>query len=166
MIIDQRRAHIRILYERYIDQIGQRNMPSQKLLFPDTVHLSQSDNVLLQNIMPEFANAGFELTALGATSYAINAVPAGLDGLNYVNLVQDLVSSAREKSASAIDEINRSMALTLARSAAVDYDQVLSNDEMESITNDLFACSNANYTPDGCKILAILKQTEIDHLLG
>ncbi len=166
MIIDQRRAHIRILYERYIDQIGQRNMPSQKLLFPDTVHLSQSDNVLLQNIMPEFANAGFELTALGATSYAINAVPAGLDGLNYVNLVQDLVSSAREKSASAIDEINRSMALTLARSAAVDYGQVLSNDEMESITNDLFACSNANYTPDGCKILAILKQTEIDHLLG
>ena len=166
MIIDQHRAHVRILYERYLSQIGERKAYSQKMLFPETVQFAPADNVTLQNIMPELEAVGFELKDTGGGSYSIVSVPAGLDGLNYVSLVQDLVESARDKSASAIEEINHSLALGLARNAAVAYGQVLVNDEMENIVNDLFACTNFNYTPDGKKVLTLLRQSEMDRLFG
>ena len=92
---------------------------------------------------------GFELEDLGGGSYAVNSVPAGLEGMNPVRLVQDMVSSAVEKGVSAMDEINQALALSLARQAAIPHGQVLSNEEMEGLVNGLFACENVNYTPDG-----------------
>ena len=166
MIIDQNRAHLRILYEQFLEQLRNKKAYPQKVLFPETVHFSQSDNVVLQKIMPELEVVGFELTSLGGASYSINSVPSGLDGVNYVGLVQDLVSAATEHGTNAIDDINHSVALGLASHAAVDYGQVLTNSEMEAIVNDLFACSNFNYAPDGKKILCILKQSELEHLLS
>ena len=65
-----------------------------------------------------------------------------------------------------LSDLHSRLALGLARSAAVPYGQVLSNDEMESLINDLFSCSNVNYTPDGKSILCIMPQADIEHLLG
>lgn len=166
MIIDQYRAHTRILYEGYIEQMQKRRPSSQKPLFPDTIHFSASDKVVVEAVMPELQNIGFELTPNGEGDYTITAVPSGLDGLDYVALVQDLVASAREKTTSAIDDINHSIALELARNAAVTYGQVLTNAEMENIVNSLFACSNFSYTPDGKKILTMLRQTDLEQLFG
>mgnify|MGYP000770282974 FL=1 len=166
MIIDQYRAHTRILYEGYIEQMQKRRSSSQKPLFPDTIHFSASDKVVVEAVMPELQNIGFELTPNEEGDYTITAVPSGLDGLDYVALVQDLVASAREKTTSAIDDINHSIALELARNAAVTYGQVLTNAEMENIVNSLFACSNFSYTPDGKKILTMLRQTDLELLFG
>lgn len=166
MIIDQYRAHTRILYEGYIEQMQKRRPSSQKQLFPDTIHFSASDKVVVEAVMPELQNIGFELTPNEEGDYTITAVPSGLDGLDYVALVQDLVASAREKTTSAIDDINHSIALELARNAAVTYGQVLTNAEMENIVNSLFACSNFSYTPDGKKILTMLRQTDLEQLFG
>lgn len=166
MIIDQYRAHTRILYEGYIEQMQKRRPSSQKPLFPDTIHFSASDKVVVEAVMPELQNIGFELTPNEEGDYTITAVPSGLDGLDYVALVQDLVASAREKTTSAIDDINHSIALELARNAAVTYGQVLTNAEMENIVNNLFACSNFSYTPDGKKILTMLRQTDLEQLFG
>lgn len=166
MIIDQYRAHTRILYEGYIEQMQKRRPSLQKPLFPDTIHFSASDKVVVEAVMPELQNIGFELTPNEEGDYTITAVPSGLDGLDYVALVQDLVASAREKTTSAIDDINHSIALELARNAAVTYGQVLTNAEMENIVNSLFACSNFSYTPDGKKILTMLRQTDLEQLFG
>ena len=166
MIIDQYRAHTRILYEGYIEHMQKRRPSSQKPLFPDTIHFSASDKVVVEAVMPELQNIGFELTPNEEGDYTITAVPSGLDGLDYVALVQDLVASAREKTTSAIDDINHSIALELARNAAVTYGQVLTNAEMENIVNSLFACSNFSYTPDGKKILTMLRQTDLEQLFG
>lgn len=166
LIIDQYRAHTRILYEGYIEQMQKRRPSSQKPLFPDTIHFSASDKVVVEAVMPELQNIGFELTPNEEGDYTITAVPSGLDGLDYVALVQDLVASAREKTTSAIDDINHSIALELARNAAVTYGQVLTNAEMENIVNSLFACSNFSYTPDGKKILTMLRQTDLEQLFG
>jgi DNA mismatch repair protein MutL len=109
---------------------------------------------------------GFEMTDLGSGCYAINAIPVGLDGLSPVNLVKDMVDAAREKGTAIKDEVERTLALSMARNAAIPHGQVLGNEEMENIVNSLFACTNVNYTPDGKSILGILKQADIEHLLG
>lgn len=166
MIIDQHRAHVRILYEKYLSILHDNKSFPQKVLFPEVVHFSVSEDLVLRRIMPQMDSLGFELTDLGNGSYAINAVPSGIDGLNYVNLVRDMVGTASECPSGDIDEVSSTLAVGLARNAAVVYGQVLGNEEMESIINDLFVCSNFNYTPDGKKILSILKETEIEHLLS
>ena len=166
MIIDQHRAHVRVLYERYLQQLHDQTCHSQKVLFPEILQFTVSDEVILEVVLPEMAKMGFELDNLGGGSYAVNAIPAGLEGINPLELIRDLVESAKEKGVSALDEVHQSLALTLARHAAIPQGQVLSNEEMEGLVNDLFACGNVNYTPDGKNVLCILKQQEIEHLLG
>ena len=94
MIIDQQRAHIRILYDKYIDQISRRQGVSQGMLFPDIVQFPLSEVAILQEIMEDLSFLGFELTDLGGGSYAINGVPAGIEGLNPIDLIQNMVHTA------------------------------------------------------------------------
>lgn len=166
MIIDQHRAHVRVLYELYLAQLAAHENHSQKVLFPEVVQFPASDDVILNKLLPQVKAFGFELEDLGRGSYAVNAVPAGFDGLNPVSLIRDMVEAAKESGVSAIDEINKSLALSMARAAAIPVGQVLGNDEMEGLVNNLFGCSNVNYTPDGKNVLCILQQREIEQLLG
>ena len=166
MIVDQHRAHVRILYEQYLERMASRHGDSQKVLFPEALHLTPGDDVVVQKIMPELEAIGFELTSLGGGSYAVNAVPAGLDGVDVQSLLHDMIGSAGENVSSVVEEIDRAMALAMARHAAIGYGCVLDNAEMENMVNSLFACSNFNYTPDGKSIFSILKQSEIELLLG
>lgn len=88
MIIDQQRAHIRILYDQYLEQITRRQGASQGMLFPDIVQFPVSEVPVLQEIMEDLSYLGFELTDLGGGSYAINGIPSGIEGLNPVELIQ------------------------------------------------------------------------------
>ena len=166
MIVDQHRADLRILYERYMEQQRSHTSVVQKLLFPEMVQFSASEAVMLDKILPDLMNIGFDVSDLGGHNYAINGVPAGIEGLDPVALLQRMVSDAIERGRAVQEEISSSIALSLARSAAIPYGQVLSNEEMENLMNELFACSNVNYTPDGKTILYILPQDDIDELFG
>ncbi len=166
MIIDQHRAHIRILYEAYLRQLAEHKMHSQKVLFPEMIQFAVSDQIRLNQILPEMNELGFQLDDLGGGSYAINGVPSGIEGLNILALINDMVASAMESGTSAKTEIDQSLALSLARNAAIPQGQVLSSLEMDNIVNELFACSNVNYTPSGEPIIAIMKQTDIEHLFN
>lgn len=166
MIIDQHRAHVRILYEQYMEQVRSRQASPQRVLFPEVVHFPASQGDALQHVLDEMAAMGFELTSLGGQSYAVNAVPAGLDGLQPMRLVEDMVQAALSDGGSPTDDVYHSLALNMAHHAAVPYGQVMNNEEMENLVNRLFACSNVNYTPDGKAILGILQQGEIERLLG
>ena len=165
MIIDQHRAHIRILFDRYQEQLKRSEAAAQKLLFPENLHCTASEEVTLSKILPELQDLGFEISPLGGSTYAILAVPSGLEGLDMINLLRDMILSAQEKPTNLREEISRELALTMARKAAIPQGQVLNNAEMENIFNSLFSSSNPNYTPDGKNILYILKQNEIEHLL-
>jgi DNA mismatch repair protein MutL len=165
MIIDQYRASVRILYEKFLAQTADRTMVPQSVLFPEAVHFSPSETAILQTLLPLLATMGFELSDLGGGSYAVNAIPANVDG-DPVSLVRTIVAEAAEEGASPLTTQNERLALALARATAVPYGQLLSNEEMDSITNQLFACTNVNYTPDGRAILAILPQLDIEHLLA
>ena len=165
MIIDQHRADIRVLYEKYMEQQRAMTSGTQKMLFPETIQFSASDAVVFKSILPMLSRLGFDLSDLGGNTFAINGIPAGIDGIDPVMLLQRMVSDALEKGRGVTEEINSNVALSLARSAAIPYGQILSNEEMENLVNELFSCSNVNYTPDGKTILCILPQSDIEHLL-
>lgn len=166
MIIDQHRADVRIRYDRFLSQIENHEASTQKVLFPETVQFSPSDEVLLTKLLPELSAMGFDLEPLGSSNYAINGVPAGIEGLNFPALLIDIVAEASERGTSGIDEINRTIALSLARKSAITVGEVLDNKTMETLITDLFSSSNVNYTPDGKAILCILPQKDIEQLLG
>lgn len=166
MMIEQHRAHVRVLYERYLQQIQDRKPSSQKMLFPELVELTPSEELIFKKVMNEFVAMGFEFTHMGKNDYAIHAVPAGIEGLNMVQLLHDMLTSAIEKDTGVMDEIHQALALSLARNAAIPTGQVLNNEEMEGLVNNLFRCQNVNYTPDGKPILHIIKQTEIERMFN
>ena len=177
MIIDQHRADVRIRYERYLQQLENHAAATQQMLFPESVRFSPAESVILQQILPSLTAIGFDLSDLGGNTFAINGIPAGLEGINPVSLLQQIVTDAQDQSfcddsasdishSSFLIPHSSNIALSLAQSVAVPYGQVLSNDEMEQLVNELFACSNVNYTPNGKPILSILPQTDIERLFA
>ena len=165
MIIDQHRADIRIRYERYMQQLADAPASSQRMLFPEIIEMAPSESVLMEEMMPALSAVGFELTPLGPSSYAVNGVPAGIEGLNASQLIQDILASAIPVTHDTIS-INHQVALGLARHAAIPYGQQLTNEEMDVVVNNLFSCDNVNYTPDGKAVLCILPQADIEQLLA
>ena len=161
MIIDQHRAHVRILYDRYMDQIKQQKGVSQGLLFPEMVQIPVSDVPIMQSIMDDMYSLGFDLTDLGGGSYSISGVPAGIEGLNVPTLIQDMLRTAVEKSGKVKEEVQGTWALTMAKLAAIVVGQVLTNEEMQNLVEQLLSTSTPNYTPDGNPVLYVLKDDEI-----
>ena len=164
MLIDQHRAHIRVLFDRYMVQIQQKQGVSQGVLFPEILQLPASEAAVLQSIMDDLSAVGFDLSNLGGGSYAINGIPSGIEGLNPVELVRNMLHTAMEKGNDVKEEIQNILALTLARAAAIVYGQVLSNEEMVSLVDNLFACPSPNYTPDGKTVLTTIKEEDIERL--
>ena len=167
MIIDQHRADVRICYERYMEQLRRHTASTQKLLFPEMLQLAPSESVLMERFLPDLQTMGFDISNLGGGSFAVNGIPASVEDYDPLALVRNIMTDAAEKGSSAsADELHSVLALSMARNTAVDYGQVLSNDEMERLVNELFVCTNANYTPDGRPVLVILPQTDIEQLLN
>jgi DNA mismatch repair protein MutL len=166
MIIDQQRAHIRVLYERYLTQIQQQKGISQKVLFPEMVQLPMSEVPILEEILPDILHLGFDISDLGGGSYAIQGVPADIAGLNPVELVQRMVHLTMEKGSSAKSEVQSELALTLARAAAIVPGQVLSAQEMNALVEELLCLSTPNYTPDGKTVLTVLAEKDLEKMFN
>ena len=162
MLIDQHRAHVRVLFDRYMEQIRTRKGVSQGVLFPEVVELTPAETVVLDALADDLAAVGFDLSPLGGGSYAINRVPAGIEGLSPVDLIKNMVHTAQEKGADVREEVQSILALTLARSAAIVYGQVLSEEEMANLVDSLFASPTPGYTPDGRTVLVTVKEEEIE----
>lgn len=166
MLIDQHRAHVRVLFDRYMSQISQKQGMSQGVLFPEIVQLPASEAAMLESILDDLAAVGFDLSPLGGGSYAINGIPSGIEGLNPVDLIRSMVHTAMEKGNDVKEEVHTILASTLARAAAIVYGQVLSNEEMSNLVDSLFACPSPNYTPDGRTVLATIKEEDIEKLFN
>ena len=162
MIVDQRRAHIRILYERYIKQMQEQSAPTQGLLFPELLELSPSDAALLTSILDDIRALGFDITPLGGSSFSIVGAPS--EQANPVAVVQQMVESVKQQDGGHADALHHQLALVLARSNAIEVGEVLSPVQMETLIGDLFQCENPNLSPSGKTILSILQQEQIDKM--
>ncbi|KAA6333535.1 DNA mismatch repair protein MutL [termite gut metagenome] len=164
MLIDQHHAHIRILFDKYLKQIQCKQGLSQRVLFPEILQLPASEAAMLQNIMEDLICLGFDLSDLGGGNYAVNAIPSGVEGLNSVQLIRNILYTAMEKGNDVKEEIHNILALTLARTSAIAYGQVLSNEEMMNLVDSLFACQTPNRTPDGHTVINTIMEEYIEKL--
>ena len=162
MMVDQRRAHIRILYERYLKQMQEHNAATQGLLFPELLELSPSDAALLTAILDDVRALGFDITSLGGNSFSIVGTPSGQ--VNPVAVVQQMVESVKMQDGGHTDALHHQLALVLARNNAIEVGEVLTPVQMEAIIGDLFQCENPNLSPSGKTILTILQQETIDKM--
>jgi DNA mismatch repair protein MutL len=162
VIIDQYRAHLRILYEQYMDRLKSRKGVSQKMLFPEIIELTATESSVLTEIISELNCLGFELSNMGGNSYVINALPAEVNGVDPVDLVKDILDQAIENRHSVKNNLNHLLALSLAKIAAINYGKLLSVEEMDHLIASLFSCRESRLTPDGKIILSILNDDELD----
>lgn len=121
---------------------------------------------MLDALQDDFEAVGFDLSSLGGGSYAIQGVPAGIEGLHPVELVRSMVNNALEKGGDIKEEVQEQLALTLARASAIVYGQVLTMQEMTTLIDDLFATTMPTYTPDGRPVLTTIREEEIDKLFN
>ena len=160
-LIDQRRAHIRILYDRYLAQIRDRQGNSQQILFPEIIEFTPSEQVLLPGLLEDLRYMGFDLSDLGGGSYSINGLPSGLENVDMVRLLHDLVAGVMEIGLDAHDQVASSLALSMAKASAIQVGKSLSAEEMDDLLASLFSSSDINLTPDGLTILSIIGDDEL-----
>ena len=164
MMVDQRRAHVRILYERYMKQMQEHNAATQGLLFPELLELSPSDAALLTGILDDVRALGFDITSLGGSSFSIVGAPSGQS--NPVAVVQQMVESVKQQDGAHVDALHHQLALVLARHNAIEIGEVLTPVQMETLIGDLFQCDNPNLSPSGKTIITILQQEQIDKMFN
>lgn len=164
VMIDQHRAHVRILFERYLKQLKEHTTISQGMLFPEMIELSVSQATAMESLLEDFSHLGFDISNMGGGTFAIQGVPEGIAGLTPTKLVTDILASAMEKGTISKEEIHHNMALTMARSAALVVGEVLSPAEMSNHVDELFACEMPSYTPDGKKTFIIIDDGEVEKM--
>ena len=96
-MIDQYRAHIRILYDRYMSHLQSGQGVSQRVLFPEMIHLSASQGAILSGIKEDLDSLGFDLSDMGGGTFSINGVPGGIEGVDVVGLLNKRPHPKREE---------------------------------------------------------------------
>lgn len=157
VVVNQHRAHVRVLFEQNMQCINTSIRPSQKELFPRVLQFDGEEVSVLEAMMEDINSLGFELSNLGGGSYSINGIPCGLEGIDIERLLHEMVASAKEQTCNIKKEAQEAMALTMAESASIVYGQVLSMVEMEHLLQDLFSTTAPARTPDGKLIYIIIE---------
>ena len=162
MIIDQRRAHIRILFDQFLHNIRQKKGISQRVLFPEIIEFTQSEVVILPQLFEDIEAVGFDISDLGNNSYAINGVPSELKNIDSVQLLHNIISKSIETGSDVKDDIQEALALSLASATAISYGRSLTNEEQSSIIDQLLSSAEHKYTPNGKTIISVLTDLDID----
>jgi len=162
LMIDQHRAHTRILFDLYLSQMENSRGISQQVLFPEILELSNEDALFFEQIMPDLHLLGFEFEALKDSSYSVKGVSSHVGTSSVIDLLLEMIEKAKTTAYDASISLHESISLSLAESSSVKSGQRLTNEEMSDLIDRLFACANHNFTPDGKKIMSIFTQDELE----
>ena len=161
LMIDQHRAHVRILFESFLQQMLVRKVSTQQVLFPETLELHQDDALYFEQILDDLNAAGFDFNMDDRELVQVTGVPAQLGTESVVALLKTLIEKARTTALNSATEVSENIALALAEASSIKSGQSLTNEEMSDLINRLFACENPNHTPDGKTTMVIFSQDEI-----
>lgn len=162
MLIDQQRAHIRILYEQYLQQLEQRKGISQQLLFPETIEIGMEDTPILEDLLPDLRALGFDMEKNGKNTFSINGIPSDLNAAEITGTIHDILDASKNTAIDIRQNKQETVALSLAKATSIHHGKELGTEEMNDLINRLFACSAHAITPDGKPIVTIITHDELD----
>jgi len=162
MVIDQKRAHERILYEHFIELLKSDSVATQQQLFPQTIELNPADAAILKNILDELVSLGFDIREFGNDTFIINGTPGVLDVSSPELIVERLLEEYKNSPIDARKKAKEQIATSLAKASSLDYGTDLKQEEIDQLIDQLFACATPNFTPDGRKVLTIIPTVDIE----
>ncbi len=166
-IIDLRRAHEAILFERFMST-AEGGYPSQRLIFPEKAELGAAFDSTVADLEPQLAAMGFDLAPLGGGVWSVNAVPAPVDNANPAELLRSIVeevAAGNESPDAPMGHVVRRIAAGMARAAAFKADRRLSDAEMQHIVSQLASLNMPGFTPGGQPTFAVIPESEIEKML-
>lgn len=161
-LIDQQRAHERILYDRLMGN-RQATVSRQTLLFPVQCRFSAADAELFAELLPDLKDYGFEVDAMGGCTFVATATPAGVTENGMQELFDQLLADYKGASMQKHTSRSQSLCASLARQMAIKPGQQLTQEEMQQLVADLFACPMAELSPSGKRTITIVKPEELLH---
>lgn len=165
LLIDQRAAYERILYDQFHAALTKHNGASQQLLFPKTVTVSAVDYQLALDLRTELESVGFQFDELGAHTFVIRGVPAQTADEREEELFANLLAQLREDTGRMKVDRSEALARSLARRSAGRHQKPLSQTERRALVDQLFASANPSYTPVGESITSLLSLDKLSGLL-
>ena len=162
MLIDQKRAHERILFEQYRIQMANRSSASQQSLFPETVELSPDEMTLWIELRDDFAALGFDVRPTEGLEVNIHGHPADAGNNNPAALFCKLLDEFRHTETDLSESRCERLAALLAQESAIRYNQPLTAEEIGHLVEKLFTCATPNYSPTGKPVMHILSMEEIE----
>jgi DNA mismatch repair protein MutL len=163
MIIDQQRAHERILFEKFVEEIKYRSAPTQQSLFPKTITFPAADFTLILEMEQEIKGLGFRFEVFGKNTLLVNGIPANLKFVNEKQLFEGLIDQFKHNQAELSLPLQENLARALSKRAAIKSGQPLELEEMKELVSALFACKSPNYSPDGQSTFYIFDSGKIEN---
>jgi DNA mismatch repair protein MutL len=161
MLIDQKRAHERVLYERFMGYLSNDRSVAQITMFPEKMELNPADYVVLKEIEGDLNMLGFDIQHLGNNVISINSQPAGSSS-SPAEILEILLEEYKSKLSDPSIGAKEKVAAAMARASAIPYGKVLAQSEMEDLFDTLFACNAPNYSPTGKPVINIISLEELD----
>ncbi|WP_372774858.1 DNA mismatch repair endonuclease MutL [Mangrovibacterium sp.] len=165
MVIDQKRAHERILFENFMTMLDHQQIASQQLLFPHCFELEASDAELLRSVLGNLKSLGFEVKETQSCQFLINGIPGILENLSPLDVIESLLEDLKNTAVDLQEKAKEKIAASLASASAISYGHVLKNDELNQLIDQLFACSTPNFSPTGKQVLKIMPVDQFEKLL-
>ncbi len=162
MVIDQKRAHERILFEKFMEVLKSDSVASQQQLFPQTIELSAGDTALLKEIIEDLMSLGFDIREFGRNTFIINGTPGVLDVSSPKLIVEKLLEEYKNSPVDARAKAREQVAISLAKASSLNYGTILKQEEIDHLIDNLFACATPNYSPDGKNVLTIISLEDIE----
>ncbi len=164
LLIDQQAAHERILYERYLETLENRQVFTQKELFPKTFTLPTADAAIFGDIMSTINQLGFDIQEFGKDSFIIHGIPADMvGGQNEVKIIETLLEQYKQNIELSLD-LKENLARSMARSAATKRGAALTVQEMQELIDQLFACAMPFKSPSGRSCFLTFNMDELEEL--
>lgn len=160
-IIDQHRAHERILYERLMARKGSQ-ASAQQLLFPVNLRFNAADSELLNELLPELEQLGFIISPLGQNTFVVSATPPDIGDKELQSLLEQTINDYKSSMLQKFGDRNQSICLSIAKRMAVKSDTCLQPEEMQSLIADLFSCKAPDISPSGKRTMFILGEKELE----
>jgi len=162
MLIDQKRAHERVLYEKFLECLSTNRAVSQTELFPLTIELNPSDYQVLKETEDELRILGFTIQFKEKNKIILKGRPSGSGAFDPVAMLEIIIEEFKNTQGGPAAGEKERLAVAMAAASAIQYGKPLDKSEMENLFDTLFACSAPNYTPKGKPIINIITLEDLD----